>query len=445
MLALLLAPVALAWNHTGHLWTDDDLPLSWTMDDATEDSLPYTVEELHALLTEASDAWKVAECAALQETIEPYTAIEGPSADDNFHGVYWEDPTEQLAAGVLGLTITQYSLATVARNDRSYNPATDSDVIFANGVEWGTPDEIRGAGCSNLYDVLGVATHEFGHRWGMGHSCEDGEACNNQLYRDATMYWSVSKCNGAQSDLNQDDIDGITALYGPFGSMVIDGPVSGATPFAVNFAVASDYPVASVSWRFGDGESSTEPAPVHTYETAGQYTVSAEMELEDEACGTYTYNAVELGMVTACDEPAPEDGAAGFFTMEPVSGTTWQVINHADVSVYGCVDTIAWQIYKGSGEAAISAENLVDINGDDVGDTFGAWSPKIDFPAEGAYTIVMNVGGPGGLAASYLTVDVVQLAAEGEGCAAVPGTAGLLGLAGAAFAAATRRRRSVRA
>lgn len=51
-------------------------------------------------------------------------------------------------------------------------------------------------------------------------------------------------------------------------------PVSGKTPLAVQFADLSAGDVASWYWEFGDGLTSTQQHPEHTYNTVGWYTVT---------------------------------------------------------------------------------------------------------------------------------------------------------------------------
>ena len=198
-----------------------------------------------------------------------------------------------------------------------------------------------------------------------------------------------------------------------------------------------------MNWSFGDGTTSTEVNPSHEYLEAGQYTVQAEISLEDPTCGVSTYTYDELGYVLACSAPVPAEGASGYFSLEHEDGLSWRTINHTDVSVYGCVDTIAWEIYKGDGEGAITPENRVDLDGDGDSDSLGAWNPKIAFPEAGTYTVVMNIGGPGGLKASFLTVNVEDVAAEGTGCSTGGSAVGLsLGGLLVAAAAGLRRRRA---
>ena len=188
--------------------------------------------------------------------------------------------------------------------------------------------------------------------------------------------------------------------------------------------------VIGADWQFGDGETSQEyPSVTHTYTTEGQFFVTVTMRLKDPECGESTYTQTKIGYVTACGEPLPAEGAGGYFQIEPQYGLTWQTINHTDVSTYGCVDTIQWEVYKGS---AAEGEPLMVI---------GAWSPQIEFEEAGTYTVLMNVAGPGGVNAGSITIDVTDIGDREALCSSVPALSGAAALLGA-LAAALRRRRS---
>jgi len=54
-------------------------------------------------------------------------------------------------------------------------------------------------------------------------------------------------------------------------------PTAGVAPLAVEFTDKSTGDITSCSWDFGDGSTSDEENPSHTYSTAGIYTVSLDV------------------------------------------------------------------------------------------------------------------------------------------------------------------------
>lgn len=441
MISMLLVTVApaLAWEHMGKAWSESDFPLEWYMYPDEEESLAEG-ESLEALQI-SWDAWYAAECAAISNEYSGECANEVRDPSDGTITMHWNDAGDDAEVGVLGVTYP-VAIGVVVKQTPTmiYNKMIDADIVFNDNVDFAMPEGID-AGCANEYSIVGVATHEIGHLHGMAHSCEQGDPCDDTLKAEATMFWSGGSCSDAQEDINQDDIDGISQLYGPYGTLYATTDRIGGVPLSVSFTIDSDTEVTGATWNFGDGATSEEISPTHEYTAAGQYTVKASMDLLDPVCGTNTYDYDLIGYVLACEQPAPADGADGLFSIEHSSGLTYATTNHTDVSVYGCLDTIGWQVYKGSGEGAIKAENLVDLDGDGEGDTIGAWAPKIEFPEEGDYVVVLNVGGPGGLTAGFLDVTAEDRAAEGScSTAGDPLTAGAAGLLVAGLAALRRRR-----
>jgi hypothetical protein len=170
-----------------------------------------------------------------------------------------------------------------------------------------------------------------------------------------------------------------------------------------------------IEWNFGDGNTSTESTtPVcHTYTDAGQYTVNMSVTGTQEECGEWRFTQRELAFVTVCDTPRPADDFDGMFTYEPVEDFIYQMVNQVDTSVYGCIEQIRWDVFKG--------------NSDEPMQSISAWSPKINFEKAGEYRVVLYVGAPGDLvAAEELLINVEEVTASG--CATAPTTGGLAGL-----------------
>jgi hypothetical protein len=431
ILPILMAEPAHAWRHLQHVWDhNSDFPFEWWMSDSFEDSWSDTESTELDVLNEAWSHWvNQAPCAEI--TTEYQGVRTGHNAgytNDAINTTYFDDPADQLGAGVLGATLTLPSgiMAFTLAGD-TYTYAFDSDIIFNDDVVWVSDDQIRAGACSGGHSLEGVATHEMGHGFGMGHSCEEGEACSELDLRYATMYWSGGPCSENQSELKSDDVEGITALYGPYAAFSSDSKRNGGVPLEVCFDVEMDEnnEDLQITWSYGDGtiEENNDTSVCHVYETAGQHTVSMSVTGTAEECGEWSSTQRELAFVTVCEPPKPAKDFDGMFTYEDVEGTLIQMINQVDTSVYGCIERIRWDVFK--------------VGEDTPMQSISAWSPKIDFQEAGEYRVVLNVGAPGDLfSAEELLVEV----GGGAGCSTAPASGGLAGLLLGLFGLLYRRR-----
>ncbi|MFK7927574.1 MAG: MYXO-CTERM sorting domain-containing protein, partial [Myxococcota bacterium] len=197
--------------------------------------------------------------------------------------------------------------------------------------------------------------------------------------------------------------------------------VLGVVPYTPKCQVSYHAPelLKAARWQWGDGQTSEGFAVEHTVEDAGNYSVTmcADVLISEEGEEVRTECVTKTGYMTACDVPEVS------FAAEQVDGLTWQLKNRTDVSTYGCLTNLSWEIYDESGA-------LVE--------TLKTWEPEVDFPAVGTYRVVLNVGGYAGVVAEELTIEAKR--GVSANCSSVGGTAGF-GLFGLVLLAAGMRRR----
>jgi uncharacterized protein (TIGR03382 family) len=194
----------------------------------------------------------------------------------------------------------------------------------------------------------------------------------------------------------------------------------GVVPFDLKCELNYSFPeeVTKVEWVWGDGTTSEGSRVEHIYETSGNFNVRMCATLDRDE-GLSRQCVSRNGYVRACDIPAAE------FSVEQVEGLQWRLVNLTDVSTYGCISNIQWDIYDSTGALVNSVQS---------------WEPVVAFPKSGTYEIVLNVGGLAGTGAASLTADIRR---GGAGCDAASGPAslGALGLLLGLAAAGRRRRR----
>jgi PKD repeat protein len=141
------------------------------------------------------------------------------------------------------------------------------------------------------------------------------------------------------------------------------GPTSGAAPLAVSFTNGSKGAYTDSLWAFGDGRTSTEEDPTHSYTAAGSYsvtlTVSGPGGSDTEAKPGYitVYEAVEAE-----------------FTASPTSGLVPLPVTFTNASTGDYTDSL-WAF----GDGGTSTEE----------------DPIHSYTAAGSYTATLTVSGPG--------------------------------------------------
>ncbi|MCK5941744.1 MAG: PKD domain-containing protein, partial [Planctomycetes bacterium] len=168
---------------------------------------------------------------------------------------------------------------------------------------------------------------------------------------------------------SSDSTDLIVAFLDETSGVVADftaDTTSGAIPLAVQFTDASTGVPTTWAWDFGDGNTSTEQNPSHTYATAGSYTVQL-----TASNATTTNTVTKTNFITAIGTPTPD------FTATPSSGPASLAVTFTDTST-GDPTSWAWDF------------------GD--GNTSTTQSPSHTYTTPGIYTVALTASNVAGSA-----------------------------------------------
>ncbi len=155
-------------------------------------------------------------------------------------------------------------------------------------------------------------------------------------------------------------------------------PTTGQAPLTVTFTDASQNPVTTWLWDFGDGSSSTEQNPEHVYLSGGIFTVTLTV---DGPGGSDATTSIDL---LSIDEAAP----VASFTGLPTSGALPLDVAFTDTSS-NPVTSWSWDFGDGGSSSA--------------------QHPQHTYTTAGTYTVSLTATGPGGVdtaqQADLVTVD----------------------------------------
>jgi matrixin len=172
-----------AYTVLGYTWAQSPVP--YYINSANMDLPAAAIEP--AIRTGA-DAWRLQSGASFAFAFAGYST-QTTNTNDGINLVMFRNAS---SGSAIATTYTWFSGSRMI----------DADMVFWDaGFQFFTGS----SGCSGGFYIEDVATHEFGHALGLGHSTS----------ATATMYPSISTCSQQSRSLDADDIAGVLALYPP--------------------------------------------------------------------------------------------------------------------------------------------------------------------------------------------------------------------------------------
>ncbi len=181
---------------------------------------------------------------------------------------------------------------------------------------------------------------------------------------DYTVMLTVS--DGTLSD-TEIKTDYIAVSAGPPAADFSGDPTIGYAPLEVQFtdlSIQGTYPITVWSWYFGDGNMSTEQNPMHTYTSAGDYTVM--LTVSD---GTLSDTEIKTEYISVSQAGAP----MADFSADPLFGTVPLPVQFQDESTQGALPITDWNWNFGDGNTSTDQD------------------PQHTYIAKGIYTVILTV------------------------------------------------------
>ncbi|MAS34256.1 MAG: hypothetical protein CL610_09620 [Anaerolineaceae bacterium] len=217
------------------------------------------------------------------------------------------------------------------------------------------------------------------YEWQFGDGATSGEQSPTHTYGPAGEYTVTLRAVGPGGENTAQITYSVTDAAQPPVAAFRAEPASGTTNEPVQFINETTGEVTSYEWQFGDGATSGEQSPTHTYGAAGEYTVSL------RAVGPGGENTAQITYSVA-DAAQPPVAA---FHAEPASGTTNEPVQFINETT-GEVTSYEWQFGDGA--------------------TSGEQSPTHTYGAAGEYTVSLRAVGPGGENTAQITYTVADAA-----------------------------------
>ncbi len=284
--------------------------------------------------------------------------------------IYYDDANPEnslLRAGTFGRGLWESDLYTSTATPPTADFVANNTTVMVNDVV--------------TFTNLSTGTFDT-YSWDFGDGNTSSDLNPSNTYTAVGTYTVSLTVSGTAGSDTETKVDYITVTTIPAPIADFEGtPLSGVEPMEVIFTDLSTGNMDAWSWDFGDGESSTDQNPVHTYNSHGIYTVSL---TTSGPGGSDTETKTDYIEVIAVPPIAD-------FTGAPTSGFAPLTVTFNDESV-GEIDTWTWDFGDGN--------NSPEQN------------PVHEYTTAGQYTVNLTVSGPGGTNFMTKTNYILVMAVE---------------------------------
>ncbi|HRL10378.1 MAG TPA: PKD domain-containing protein, partial [Aggregatilineales bacterium] len=216
-----------------------------------------------------------------------------------------------------------------------------------------------------------------GYQWNFGDGSTSTEMNPTHTFRAAGVYVVTLTAFGPGGQANVARSIVVNQGQPPQADFFRD-PRSGTAPLRVQFQDNSTGNINAWLWNFGDGSTSTQRNPVHTFTQVGEYNVILEVRGP-------TGSTVRTRRVVVVEPNIPAPDAS--FSADPLSGNVPLVVNFRSTST-GQITSYQWDFGDGG--------TSIDPN------------PIYQFSRAGDYTVTLNISGPGGQDSAEQMIRVIQ-------------------------------------
>jgi uncharacterized repeat protein (TIGR01451 family) len=170
-------------------------------------------------------------------------------------------------------TAGAYVVRLTVTNGYGRSEATGA-VNFAPRAAFTPTDSVIQLGQPLSFTNLSTGTAEMHYTWSFGDGAASTAANPTHTYADVGVYTITLRVT---NDFGEDEVTG-TVAFAPRAAFTPSGSVIQLGDPVAFHNESTGSPPLSYSWNFGDGSTSTETHPTHTYTAAGSYTVSLQVD-----------------------------------------------------------------------------------------------------------------------------------------------------------------------